>query len=281
MAKECINNNCNQESILDFKYCANHIKEVTKVAIKLMLIDIIEYFGVEFETLNIYSSNVKAELAIDSLDEVDLIMRIDEIIFEQNMPEEFWDTLEPSENSIHELIEKVYLKCLDLNKFHTPDNIGKAKQKLASLDKPKTIRKISKILSDPIYDEVLKIQGIHKNQFHETLKHTLKNRIINYSTAIPSMEEKKIISLDVFILSETSVFMYSIQKKQLNIRILKQKDLDLEFDYLYDSKGKIVTIILYFRLKKYVSEDHRTFTFKNEEGITKSLIFLSKFLKIF
>lgn len=269
MSSRCEVRKCREYKVDSYNLCKTHLTRITKETINKIVFSHLENLGFDLEKLNLIEDTLGDGLGLDSLDVVELAFSIEKILL-LNIPEDLFNT----NNTIDEVIERTLLLC-HKSKLYSRDNIDKINIIVGSTTN--TAEKIDYIFKDKVYIESFNKLDLKTFEVKEALKAHLGGKRIKYATGIPNIIDSKLISLEMFLLSKTSLFIYSFTNKSIKFKNILLDDLNLDYEFLFNSSGEISSINLNFKTKKYISDDVKTFQFNGNQNISKTMIFLSKF----
>ncbi len=271
MGNRCKTKNCTERKFPGFDYCEFHLKGVTKNVVKEAFFDSLR--ELDFSEVILFPSDIKIkDYGIDSIDMAEVVMLIEDKL-NCDIPYELIDTFD-EHHSLNECLDGLSDYFI-LSKNYIGENV--------SANYPTNLSNYGKldfILSDKIYEEAFTELSLNKNEIADILKKLLIKNNILYVTAIPNDNaDGNLKSLEMFILTQANLFVYSFMNRKIDFKIINRLDLNLDYEFLFSENGEIIEILLFFKTKSYLPYQEKTFSFKGDYSIDKTMIFLSKFSK--
>lgn len=275
--ENCISNGCLHTVHAGYKYCLQHLKDMTELAVEKIVINlVIDQLGVEANEVTRRARFID-DLGADSLDAVALAIEFG-AAFDFDIPREDVEKIQGIRDAITYVTTRLLSQAEPRFIVSSDINVEAIRQKVEH--NPENIsRLLEPIVRSPLFQDYFSRLKLTTDNVEKVFRLVIRDNWIDHVTTAPDFDDsKKFLGVSVIFLCREVIYCFNLKAKTIAFTSFPLAQLRLSFQIHYSDDDEISEIEISGRLRD-TDDATDTFTFETQEGVEGALTFLSKCLQ--
>lgn len=274
---DCAFGGCRDSANDGHQYCLHHLKYLTKVNVERAVFELVlDELGVDATEVTPRARFID-DLGADSIDSVELVMRLEEV-FHLDIPPGDAEKIQSVGDTINYVTDCLLAEPVSRFILHLDVDLEAVRQSVEQ--NPENVaRQLMQIVQSPLFQDYFSRLKLETSNVERIFRIVVRDNWIDHVTTVPEFDKvsKALTNVSVIILCRRVIYYFTLRVKSVAFTSFPLAELKLAYQVNYCERGEVSEVEVSGGSRSIQGTD-QSFTFKTQEGVDGALSFLDKCL---